>query len=179
MQTKNLSILSFFLLVLLNSCGGSKPISSSPPSEPVTSPSPNPGDGNELLSAINALRATGCRCGDGERMPAAPPLRWSNSLAKAAQNHTEDMARNNHFSHTGTNGSEVGKRAEQAGFNWSAIAENIAKGQQTSQEVVAEWQSSHDGHCQNMMGKEYSDMGMAFDDGAGGRFWTLVLGAPL
>ena len=54
-----------------------------------------------LLAAHNNARSTGRSCG-GTFYPAALPLTWNCALAGAAKNRSADMAKNNFFSHTGS-----------------------------------------------------------------------------
>lgn len=51
------------------------------------------------------------------------------------------MARNNFFSHTGSDGSDFSTRAARAGYK-HAMSENIAKGHRTPAEVVKGWMGS-------------------------------------
>ena len=143
-------------------------------------PAPTPGGPNaEILAAVNALRQSGCTCGDGQRMPSVPPLQWNSKLESAARRHSNDMAKNSHFDHQGTDRSTMDKRASEAGYRWATVAENIAVSTPTIPEVVEQWRKSTHGHCQNMMGKEYTEMGAAWQEGPEGRYWTLVLASPL
>ncbi len=56
------------------------------------------------------------------------PLKWSDKAAKSARLHSEDMAENDYFSHTGLNGSSCSQRMEAQGISWSWCGENIAGG---------------------------------------------------
>jgi hypothetical protein len=58
--------------------------------------------------------------------PARPPLAFNASLIAAARGHSDDMARNDFQSHTGSNGSTMVNRVEAAGFSgWNALGENV------------------------------------------------------
>ncbi len=139
----------------------------SPPADENQAPTP---ESSPMLLAVNALRTEGCRCGN-KNMPAVPPLKWNNKLEKAATGHAKDMSNNDFFNHTGSNGSQVGDRAKSAGYTWSAIGENIAWGKHTVKSVVQSWMESP-GHCQNMMGKQFTEMGSAQAD----NYWVQVFG---
>jgi hypothetical protein len=67
-----------------------------------------------LLSGVNAARARGQDCGSEGSFPATTPVTWDNLLAQAAQRHSDDMATNNFFSHTGSDGTNVAARATAA-----------------------------------------------------------------
>ena len=135
--------------------------------------------GAEILRLTNAARAVGRACG-AERFPPAPPLEWNALLAESARAHSLEMARRNYFSHTGRDGSRVGTRAERAGYEWSAIGENIATGQGSPERVMAGWLASPS-HCANIMNPRFTQMGAAYalDSRADSViYWTQVLGAP-
>ncbi|MFZ0661247.1 MAG: CAP domain-containing protein [Acidobacteriaceae bacterium] len=70
-----------------------------------------------------------------------PALRWSNSLAAAAQLHAERMAAENYLSHQYPGEGDVGARAARAGAHFQAIAENIATGY-SDEQVEQEWMHS-------------------------------------
>jgi len=53
------------------------------------------------LELINAARAESRMCGTVS-YAAAPPVTWNSKLAQAARKHSNDMASNNFFSHTGS-----------------------------------------------------------------------------
>ena len=133
-----------------------------------------------MLAAINQSRASARSCG-ATRYAATTTLTWDSRLAEAAQAHSADMANNDFFSHTGSNGLSVAERAEQAGFVWRAIAENIATGQQSVSEVHSDWLQSP-GHCSNIMGEQYTQVGASCVVQSGSQtasYWTVVFGADL
>ncbi len=133
-----------------------------------------------MLARINAVRAEPQVCGS-TNFPAVPSVTWSTKLQTAAELHSVDMTTYNFFSHTGSDGSSVSSRADAQQYEWSAIGENIAAGQNTAQEVVEGWLSS-DGHCRNLMNSYYTQIAVACvaDDNTDyQRYWTNVLGAPL
>ncbi len=79
-------------------------------------------------------------------------LVYSRKLEKAAKSHAEDMVRKGFFSHTGSDGSDVGKRVRRAGYDWCFVAENIAKGQNGLDAVMTAWAQSP-GHRANMLSR--------------------------
>nr|WP_276606632.1 CAP domain-containing protein [Haliea sp. SAOS-164] len=135
-----------------------------------------------MLDAVNSFRSQRRSCGARGTFNAAPALTWNCKLESAALGHSRDMANNNFFSHTGSNGSSLGTRASQAGYSWSALAENIAAGTSLSSPTAAvqAWISS-DGHCANMMGASYVHIGAAKFSNASstyGLYWTQMFGRP-
>jgi uncharacterized protein YkwD len=114
----------------------------------------------EVLQRVNAARSQARRCG-GTSYQAAPPVALSSMLNRAALLHAQDMARNSHFEHEGTDGSTPAERITRVGYRWRRVAENIAAGAPTAETVVDGWLKSP-GHCANIMGMEYREMGIAF-----------------
>ncbi len=87
---------------------------------------------------------------------ARQPLAWSNSLAKAAQAHSQDMASNGFQSHTGSDGSSPEQRMQQAGFtNASRTAENAfayaESVDQAMQAFAIDWGVADQGHRRNLL----------------------------
>ncbi|MFN7120033.1 MAG: CAP domain-containing protein [Saprospiraceae bacterium] len=126
----------------------------------------------ELLLAVNRLRVSGCQCGD-TYMPAVKPLQWNDELAEAALRHARDMADNQWFEHTGTDGSNIAWRVSEAGYDWEAVGENIAHGYKSIPAVVEGWRKSP-GHCRNLMKAAYVEMGVA----RVGNYWAQTLAKP-
>jgi uncharacterized protein YkwD len=71
------------------------------------------------------------------------------AVADVAQKHSEDMSRNNYFSHTNQQGKTPFDRLRAAGITYTVAAENIAEGQRTAEQVLASWLSSS-GHRHNI-----------------------------
>jgi len=131
-----------------------------------------------ILAAVNAARAVPRRCGEHAAAP-VPPLALNDALADAALAHSRDMARQGYFSHQGKDGRGVAERARGAGYRWRRIGENIAIGQESPGEVVAEWLSSPT-HCASIMDAGFTDMGVAYAVSSKARaYWTQVFGTPL
>ncbi len=133
----------------------------------------------EMLKQINAARSTARNCGN-RSFPAAPPLTWNCTLARVALEHSKDMADNNFFSHTGSDGLYPSQRITNAGYRWRSVAENIAAGQDTVSEVMAVWLSSP-GHCANIMKSKYTEVGAAryINDNSHYRiYWTQDFATP-
>lgn len=127
----------------------------------------------EMLKQVNALRAEGCKCGD-QVFPPTHALRWNRQLQQAAERHSRDMAENSNMSHTGSNGSTLPERVLAEHYNYGAVAENVAWNQRSISQVIESWKNSP-GHCRNMMGSEYTEMGAAVHE----CYWTQVFGAVL
>ncbi len=123
----------------------------------------------KLLDLVNAQRTAGCNCG-GTQMPAVKAVVWSDKLEEAAQIHSQDMADNEHFEHTGTDGSSPGDRLTRVGYNWKTYGENIAWNYPDEDAVIQGWIDSP-GHCKNIMKDNVTDMAVA----KVGDYWTQIL----
>ena len=114
------------------------------------------------MQATNAARArNGCGALTSDRR-----------LNVAAQGHSEDMAANDYFSHTGQDGSSFADRIRAAGHP-SPGGENIAQGQEDADEVVQAWMDSP-GHRRNILDCAYTSIGVGYEPG--GRYWTQDFG---
>jgi uncharacterized protein YkwD len=106
--------------------------------------------------------------------------RFSNSqkITQAALRHSNDMADNNFFSHTGTDGSRAGIRLDEACYNWQAYGEIIAAGFASPSSVVAAWMVSP-GHKSIILDPTFADFGAGYAYNASSRYkhyWTVDFG---
>ncbi len=99
-------------------------------------------------------------------------LQWSETIAKIARIHSENMAKHKFFSHRGIDGLMVDERADSLGLSqWRAIGENIAFNQGYENPVefaVERWMLSPT-HRENILNNRWQEsaVGAAIaDDGA-------------
>jgi len=133
----------------------------------------------QMLTQVNNARSQPRECGS-ESYPATAALSWHCTLEDVAYAHSRDMGDNNFFSHKGSDGLSVGDRVSNAGYDWSAVGENIAAGQQTIDMVMAVWLDSP-GHCANIMSSVYTEFGAASYSVDGSDYpiyWTQVFARP-
>ena len=160
-----------FLLICLGSCLiSTAPVESG---KPVVNDSSAGVSKTLLLQLVNDARKKGRYCGN-EWCPPAPPLAWNDLLEKAALNHSNDMQQRAYFSHTSPEGAKAPARLEAVGYNWRTYGENIAQGYETEKDVIAGWLKS-EGHCKNIMSKEFKEMGVA----KASNYWTQEFGVRL
>lgn len=141
------------------------------PNDPAPTPTPAPVRGESYPETVarltNAERAAhGC-----------PPVTLETRLTLAAQAHSEDMAINNFFSHTGSDGSSPGDRISRAGYNWRSYGENIAAGYTTPEAVVTAWMDSP-GHRANILTCGFDHLGIGYVYAKSTRYqhyWTMKL----
>jgi uncharacterized protein YkwD len=121
----------------------------------------------ELVAAHNKERAA------EELEPLAPNAK----LTAAALEHARDMAEHKKLSHEGSDGSKFNERIERQGYRGRRLAENVAEGQKSVEEVMREWMNSPH-HRANILG-DFKEIGMAYatsDDGT--LYWCTTFGLP-
>ena len=123
-----------------------------------------------LLAIINEYRADkGLRA-----------LTLSATLGAAAEHHSRDMAENNVFSHTLSDGTSWNKNVQDHRYvRGAATAENIAAGRSSARGVFSLWVNSP-GHKANMLDpKMYAiGIGRAHDESSKyDWYWTTTFGA--
>lgn len=130
-----------------------------------------------MLKIFNEQRMKQEQCGI-KTVPPAGKLHLSKELSEAAAYHAIDMARNDFFEHTGSDGKEVSKRVDRTSYGeWDALGENIHFGSITPEGAVTGWMDSP-GHCLNMMNPDFIDVGAACVSSDKGMYWVQVLSSP-
>ncbi|MEE1816144.1 sigma-70 family RNA polymerase sigma factor [Streptomyces sp. SP18ES09] len=130
-------------------------------------PTPAPDPGERVTALVNRLRAAaGCA-----------PLRTDPRLVAAARGYARDMAARGYYGHSSPEGDFADARITAAGYDWSAWAENLARGAADPETVVEDWRDGSM-HEENMLDCRYRDTGVATVPGPGGRLWVQKLAAP-
>jgi uncharacterized protein YkwD len=132
-----------------------------------------------VLQLTNQARAQPRRCGTTS-FSATTPLALSPVLAQVALTYARDMAAHDYMDHTGRDGSTPAQRITQAGYRWSEIGENLARGITTPERLVAGWLGSPE-HCANLMQPAYREAGVAFADNPrsdAAPYWAMEFGTP-
>ena len=154
---------SIFVLALVASVGVVTPATSNAPTWQ-----------NQMLSELNVIRVDN----------GLNKLKICKPLTKSAQNYAKYMAAKNFLAHEGPDGSTIGTRIQQAGYDWmnstqgSQIAENIAAGQNSVSEVMKGWSKSKS-HYKNMVNPVFTHVGfgMAVNERARSKkYWVQNLG---
>lgn len=128
---------------------------------------------SELAGLINQQRVSA----------GLPELAWQGQLAAAARGHSLDMACNNYFSHTGSDGSSPFDRIIAQGYSYSYAGENIYGGGGTynsPQAAFDAWMASP-GHHDIMLSPTYTQVGIGYAYNAGstyGGYFTAVFAVP-
>lgn len=104
-----------------------------------------------------------------------PTLTYNQELAQAAQNKANDMFAKNYWAHFGPDGETPWQFILGAGYKYEYAGENLAKNFMFSQAVIDAWMNSPT-HRENMLRKEYQDVGFAIVNGVlNGEQTTLVV----
>ena len=134
---------------------------------------------DEVIVLVNEARAQGGCCGSYGCFGSTPPLSRDDRLRSSAREHALDMAEQNYFSHDSLDGREASDRIQEALYRGCAIAENIAAGARTPQEVMQGWLDSP-GHCNNLLSDEIDlqriGVGYAEGDGDYPTYWVQNFG---
>lgn len=134
---------------------------------------------DDVIALVNEARAQGGCCGSYGCFGPTPPLSRDDRLRSSAREHALDMAEQNYFSHDSLDGREASDRIQEALYRGCALAENIAAGARTPEEVMQGWLDSP-GHCNNLLSDaidlEWIGVGYAEGDGDYPTYWVQNFG---
>lgn len=103
------------------------------------------------------------------------PLNTNSLLEEAARRKAEDMFANDYWSHRSPTGKTPWDFFKEVGYNYVYAGENLARDFADSSAVVAAWMASPS-HKENIVGKNYQEIGVAVVDGElAGLKTTLVV----
>ena len=116
-----------------------------------------------------------------------PPLTLNTQLLNAAETHSQNMALQDFFGHTGKDGSSFTSRITTTGYKFAdgAAAENIGVGYSTPEEVIEGWINSPR-HGANILNPNLKEIGIGYyflaDDTGSvdfNHYWTQVFATSL
>ncbi|THF88946.1 CAP domain-containing protein [Deinococcus sp. KSM4-11] len=162
--------LSALFLLLLSACGTVTSPVPTVGAGRVTAATPSTAFAQRVFDLTNAARAEARQCGSTS-YAATGPLTYNGKLEVSAQAHADDMAAQNYFSHTSLDGRTFDQRITATGYTWAVVAENIAAGQVTPEEVVQAWLNS-EGHCADIMAPDLREIGIAYTAASSGKYST-------
>ena len=143
----------------------SKPASSAPASKPVSSQtavSSYSAFQNEVVRLVNVERAKN----------GLAALSIDATITKTATLKSQDMAKNNYFSHTSPTYGSPFDLMKQYGVSYRTAGENIAMGQTSPAQVMNGWMNS-EGHRANILNSSYTKIGVGVAQNANGTYyWT-------
>ncbi|WP_027881591.1 CAP domain-containing protein [Meiothermus rufus] len=134
----------------------------------------NPPERNEAVAAVNTARGQRQTCNGTPHDPVSP-LHWNGLLGEVARQRAEHIQQTGEFSHDeGATPNAFAVRAQNNGYRYREIRENLAQGYPTVQAAVQAWLASTSGHCETLMAAHLQDMGMV----QRGAYWVLVVAQP-
>ena len=105
-----------------------------------------------------------------------PSLTLNSTLSLAAQKKAENMFQENYWSHYSPDGKTPWDFILGAGYKYEYAGENLAKNFLFSNGVVDAWMNSTAGHRENILKREYAEVGYAIVNGVlNGEQTTLVV----
>jgi uncharacterized protein YkwD len=120
--------------------------------------------GNSIVNLTNKARAAN----------GLPPLTENNLLNSIAESRARDMLENQYFDHVSPTGQQASDLAENIGYHYKIIAENIGTGDfLNDQKIVDGWMQSP-GHRENILSTEVQEIGAAVLKGKMKRYVTYV-----
>ncbi|MGI5128959.1 CAP domain-containing protein [Pseudonocardia sp. CA-107938] len=145
----------------------------SPSATPRTTPTPS-GTASPRTGTVDAAKESQVVALTNRARVSAgcAPLRIDSRITRAAQAHSDDMARRGYFDHDSRNGRDFVDRMRAAGYP-NPGAENIAVGQTSSSEVMQAWLASP-GHRRNILDCTLTTIGVGY--AADGSYWTQDFG---
>ncbi|HEY9409432.1 MAG TPA: CAP domain-containing protein [Jiangellaceae bacterium] len=142
------------------------PSPSLPPHEPPNEPPPVVElvkVEQSLADAANDVRGSDC-----------PDLRVDGRLTAAARAHSADMHERGFFSHENPDGETPEDRAADAGYTEPG-GENLSWGLRSPKTVILAWMLLPEQRS-NLLDCDYRAIGVGYEDGPGGPWWTLMFG---
>lgn len=108
------------------------------------------------------------------------PLTHDQTLEDQATQYACEMIHYDFFAHVNpVTGTELRDRAEDFGYDFLAIGENLAAGQSSPTQVMADWMGSA-GHSENVLNPQFTELGVGVRTGGRyGTYWVQEFGRPM
>jgi uncharacterized protein YkwD len=111
-----------------------------------------------------------------------PALKSNAELAAAAHAHNVKIAAADQLSHQLSGEAGLGERISDAGYRWSAVAENVGvttnrsqAGALSLQDLMYNETPPNDGHRRNILSSSYTEVGVdVVEDSAHGKIWLVT-----
>ncbi|MET1030459.1 CAP domain-containing protein [Domibacillus tundrae] len=120
--------------------------------------------------SVNAFEQEVAKLVNEERAKAGlKALELDTKLSEVARAKSQDMKDKGYFDHQSPTYGSPFDMMKQFGITYNTAGENIAKGQQTPEEVMKAWMNS-DGHRKNILSADFTHIGVGYVDG----HWTQM-----
>ena len=105
------------------------------------------------------------------------PLAPNAALNAAAQTQACDMATRGYFAHQRKGGPDLAKRVKSQGYNFRAVAENLAATSAQDAAHTGEMWRNSAGHWKNITNRQVNEVGIGIAVAGGKTLWVMVAGA--
>ncbi|MBK8914238.1 MAG: CAP domain-containing protein [Phycisphaerales bacterium] len=125
---------------------------------------------NEILRLVNEERVA----------RGLGPVKFNATLEAQAEEYACELIHYDFFAHVNpVTKSTLSDRAEQFGYIYRVVGENLAAGQQSPAEAFRDWMESP-GHRANILDGRFTELGIGIRSGGTyGLYWVQEFGAPL
>ncbi len=169
------------LVLVTQAAGGQVDVVAAPPPTPIQEtslPQAAPVTESAAASSSSEPEKQTLELVNRERTKAGlPPFKEQSQLARAAREHSTNMARQGKMDHT-LDGKAFSQRIIETGYRSMAAGENIASWAPTPAEAVNMWMHSP-GHRANILSSTFREIGVGIASGPSGKYYTLVFATPL
>lgn len=129
------------------------------------------GDSTAAITVADLLKYTNLQ----RQANGLPQLKLNEDLTHAAQLKAKDMFAKDYWAHVSPDGTTPWIFIRDSGYDYLYAGENLARGFDTSSDVVTAWMNSPE-HRSNMLSPNYTDIGFAVESGTlTGTQTTLVV----
>jgi uncharacterized protein YkwD len=169
--------------------GGSTPTGGTPPTTSTSGDSAptttggvtlDAGDGCTTPAQVESLRLQVLDLVNFERTSRGlDPLTRDATLEAQANQYACEMIVYDFFAHENpVTGTSLVDRAQEFGYEFQMIGENLAAGQRTPQQAMADWMDSP-GHRANILEENFTEIGIGIRTGGSfGWYWVQEFGRP-
>lgn len=126
---------------------------------------------DEILRLVNEER----------QLAGLSPLTHNQTLEDQATQYACEMISYGFFAHENpVTGTDLADRAAEFGYDYLAIGENLAAGQPTPVRAMADWMASTEGHRENILNANFTELGVGVRTGGEFKtYWVQEFGQPL
>lgn len=126
----------------------------------------------QIQHSLNEYASTVIKLTNKERRnQSLSELQVSQKLSRVAQKKSQNMQNKSYFSHTSPTYGSPFEMMDSFGVTYQSAGENIARGQQSPQEVVDAWMNSAE-HRENILNGNFTHIGIGY--AANGNYWTQM-----
>ena len=128
------------------------------------------------IGAEAAAESLNCLINEERAAAGRPTLSTNSKLTRLSREQADYVGSSGNFSHLNSSGDNPGEQADDLGYNWKAIAQNIVIAD-TPAEAVDRWVGATE-HSRNLFRRKYREIGSgaAGYDSAGNAIYVMTSG---